>query len=93
MPRFQYTGLELISQFILSERLGPSPNAQHEAFTWVNHLGFSFTTTSPLEREMRELNRRADMGVRWSDKGIESVLKVLFHYRLNEQSVNPKEKT
>jgi len=25
MPRFQYTGLELISQFILSERLGPSP--------------------------------------------------------------------
>ena len=68
-------------------------NAKHEAFTWMNHLGFSFTTTSPLEREMRELNRRADMGVRWSDKGIESVLKVLFHYRLNEQSVNPKEKT
>jgi hypothetical protein len=68
-------------------------NAQHEAFTWANHLGFSFTTTSPLEREMRELNRRADMGVRWSDKGIESVLKVLFHYRLNEQSVNPKEVT
>lgn len=25
MPRFQYAGLELISQFILSERLGPSP--------------------------------------------------------------------
>jgi hypothetical protein len=68
-------------------------NAQHETFTWANHLGFSFTTTSPLEREMRELNRRADIGVRWSNKGIESVLKVLFHYRLNEQSVNPLEKT
>jgi hypothetical protein len=68
-------------------------NAQHEAFTWANHLGFSFTTTSPLEREMRELNRRADMGVRWTDKGIESVLKVLFYYRMNEQSVNPKEVT
>jgi len=27
MPRFQYTGLELISQFILSERLGPSPGS------------------------------------------------------------------
>ena len=26
MPRFQYAGLELISQFILSERLGPSPS-------------------------------------------------------------------
>ena len=25
MPRFQYAGLELISQFILSERWGPSP--------------------------------------------------------------------
>ena len=68
-------------------------NAQHEAFTWVKHLEFSFTTTSPLEREMRELNRRADVGTRWSDKGIENVLKVLFYYRLNEKSVNPKETT
>lgn len=68
-------------------------NAQHETFTWANHLGFVFTTTSPLEREMRELNRRADIGVRWSNKGIESVLKVLFYYRLNEQSVNPIEET
>ena len=25
MPRFQYAGLELISQFILSERWDPSP--------------------------------------------------------------------
>ena len=68
-------------------------NAQVEAFTWVNNSGFSFTTTSPLEREMRELNRRADVGTRWTDKGIENVLKVLFHYRLNEKSVNPKDKT
>lgn len=68
-------------------------NAQVEAFTWVNNSGFSFTTTSPLEREMRELNRRADVGTRWTDKGIENVLKVLFHYRLNEKSANPKDKT
>lgn len=68
-------------------------NAEHEAFTWVNDLKFSYRTTSPLEREMRELNRRANIGVRWSDKGIESVLKVLFYYRLNEKSVNPKEET
>lgn len=68
-------------------------NAEHEAFTWVNDLGFTYTTTSPLEREMRELNRRADVGVRWSDKGIENVLKVLFYYRLNEKPVNPKEET
>jgi hypothetical protein len=68
-------------------------NAQAEAFTWVSNSGFSFTTTSPLEREMRELNRRADVGTRWTDKGIENVLKVLFHYRLNEKSANPKDKT
>ncbi|NIP23955.1 MAG: hypothetical protein GWO38_09075 [Phycisphaerae bacterium] len=42
---------------------------------------------------MRELNRRADVGVRWSDKGVESVLKLLFYYRLNETPVNPKEET
>lgn len=68
-------------------------NAEHEAFTWVNDLGFTYKTTSPLEREMRELNRRADIGVRWSNKGIESVLKVLFHYRLNEKPINPKEES
>jgi hypothetical protein len=28
MPRFQYAGLELISKFILSERLGPSPTVE-----------------------------------------------------------------
>jgi len=50
-------------------------NAQAEAFTWVSNSGFSFTTTSPLEREMRELNRRADVGTRWTDKGIENVKK------------------
>jgi len=38
---------------------------------------------------MRELNRRADVGARWSDRGIENVLTVLFHYRLNEKPVVP----
>ena len=68
-------------------------NAEHEAFTWTNDSGFTYRTTSPLEREMRELNRRADIGVRWSDQGVESVLKVLFYYRLNEKPVNLKEET
>lgn len=68
-------------------------HAEHEAFTWTNDSGFTYRTTSPLEREMRELNRRADIGVRWSDQGVESVLKVLFYYRLNETPVNPKEET
>lgn len=58
-------------------------NARMEAFTFLGER-FSYTTTSPLEREMRELNRRADVGARWSIKGIENVLKVLMHRRLNQ---------
>lgn len=67
-------------------------NARFEAFTYRGDSNFTYATTTPIEREMRELNRRADVGVRWSDKGIENVLKVLFHYRLNEsQAQNLKE--
>jgi len=57
--------------------------AGNEAFTFLSAPGIAYSTTSPLEREMRELNRRADVGVRWSTQGVENVLKVLFHYRLN----------
>lgn len=64
-------------------------NAQSETYTWQADEGFAFTTTAPLEREMRELNRRTDVGVRWSEQGVENVLKVLFHYRLNETSAVP----
>jgi len=64
-------------------------NAQPQTFTWQADKGFAFTTTAPLEREMRELNRRADVGARWSERGIENVLTVLFHYRLNEIPIVP----
>jgi len=60
--------------------------AGDEAFTFLKAPGITYSTTSPLEREMRELNRRADVGVRWSTTGVENVLKVLFHYRLNLKS-------
>ena len=94
------TGPEKLKTFIkelqnngLKQSATHLSNAVHEAFTWINDSGFTYKTTSPLEREMRELNRRADVGVRWSDKGVESVLKLLFYYRLNETPVNPKEET
>jgi len=58
-------------------------NAEKEAFTYTKEP-FSYIDTSPLEREMRELNRRADIGARWSPKGLENVLKLMFHQRLNE---------
>jgi len=67
-------------------------NARHETFTYRADNNFAYTTTTPLEREMRELNRRADVGVRWSDKGIENVLKVLFHYRLNTSKLKEPER-
>lgn len=61
-------------------------NAASEAFTFLKEPGFSYIDTSPLEREMRELNRRVDVGARWSPSGVENLLKVLFHQRLNESS-------
>lgn len=60
-------------------------NAEEEAFTYLKEP-FAYIDTSPLEREMRELNRRADIGARWSPKGLENVLKIMFHQRLNEVS-------
>jgi hypothetical protein len=62
-------------------------NARSETFTYRADGNFAYATTTPIEREMRELNRRADVGVRWSVKGVENVLKVLFHYRLNESKL------
>ncbi len=64
--------------------------AKKEALVFHNVEGFTFTTTTPLEREMRELNSRADVGARWSEKGIENVLKVLFHLRLNQTTQTTK---
>ena len=63
-------------------------NAAPEAFTFLKEPGFSYIDTSPLEREMREINRRVDIGARWSPSGVESVLKVLLHQRLNETSMS-----
>jgi hypothetical protein len=60
-------------------------NAANEAFSYLKEP-FDYIDTSPLEREMRELNRRADIGARWSPQGLENVLKLLFHQRLNEPS-------
>lgn len=62
---------------------GHLENAAKETFTYLKEP-FAYIDTSPLEREMRELNRRADIGTRWSPKGLENVLKLMFHHRLNE---------
>lgn len=44
---------------------------------------FPYPTTSPVEREMREINRRSDVGVRWSTIGVENLLNVKTFRKLN----------
>ena len=58
-------------------------NAEPEIATFREH-GIVGYTTSPVEREMREINRRVDIGVRWSIPGVENLLLVKMHLALNE---------
>lgn len=39
--------------------------------------------TSAVEREFREINRRTEVGARWSDPGVERVARLLEEVRLN----------
>ncbi len=57
-------------------------NAEKE-LTVSRENNFPYHTTAPIEREMREINRRVDIGVRWSKQGVENLLKVKMHKRLN----------
>jgi hypothetical protein len=41
-------------------------------------------TSSVMEREMREINRRGDLGVRWSDRGIDNLLRLRAARRINK---------
>jgi len=40
-------------------------------------------TTSVIEREMREINRRTDVGARWSESGIDRLLRLRHSKRIN----------
>jgi len=39
--------------------------------------------TGAAEREFREINRRTELGARWSDEGAERVARLLEEVRLN----------
>lgn len=47
----------------------------HSEEDW-NNKG-KHTSNSLIEREMREINRRTDIGCRWSDKGVYKLIKLL----------------
>jgi hypothetical protein len=40
-------------------------------------------STSVIEREMREINRRADVGARWSIPGVDHLLRLRHSKRIN----------
>lgn len=45
-------------------------------------------TTSVNEREMREINRRTDVGARWSVKGVDNLLRLRHSKRINPDDFN-----
>jgi hypothetical protein len=64
-------------------------NARDELFT-VTRLKeqgmapeLAMVATGPVEREFREINRRTEIGARWTDEGVERVVRLLEEVRLN----------
>lgn len=45
--------------------------------------GIPLLSNSPVERVMREIDRRVDNGARWSKKGLEAITNVRLHYLYN----------
>jgi len=56
-------------------------NAMVNAWTYRAFNKSVPTTTSLVEREMREINRRTDVGVRWSIEGVKNILNLNLGYR------------
>lgn len=80
----RYQGFfEKLRTYQLFNSFGHLKNTQDEIATSRDN-GFSYHTTSPVEREMREINRRADIGVRWSVPGIENLLLVKTYIAMNK---------
>jgi len=75
--------LEKLKTSLLFNSFGHLKNARNEIAT-SRENGFDYHTTSPVEREMREINRRADIGVRWSVAGIENLLLVKTYLAMNK---------
>lgn len=63
--------------------------AEAEAFTFKTPISdlsptlARLTAQGPIERQMRELNRRADIGTRWSPEGLDAVLLLATLHRLD----------
>jgi hypothetical protein len=53
-----------------------------------SHYRPSERTTSVIEREMREINRRTDVGARWSVTGVDNLLRLRHSKRINPDDFN-----
>jgi hypothetical protein len=64
-------------------------NARNELFTVtrLKEQGMApeivMVATGPVEREFREINRRTEIGARWTEEGVERVARLLQEVRLN----------
>lgn len=56
-----------------------------DLFTYTQ-ANVAYKANSPIEREMRELNRRTDVGARWTKKGLLSVLNLRLAYEKRHDS-------
>jgi hypothetical protein len=69
------------------KRLVQSPRSKAMLLDSISRIMFprrsAQRTTSPAEREMREINRRTDVGAQWSVSGINNMLKLRHGMRLN----------
>lgn len=74
-----------LSQKGLSNAAGYLETAAPYVFTYREHPdgmffherrleSWAISSTSPLERQMREINRRTDVGVRWTASGVQNLI-------------------
>lgn len=90
---------ELIDQHAL-KAAGHLQRARSEVFTFLTHPGAGRLLfgdkgrpelgTGVLERVMRELNRRTDVGVRWSIEGVRAVLMIKLQHKYRHGPWSPE---
>lgn len=81
----QYTAFtDRLGQAGLPKSFKHLKNAEKELIV-SRENDFPYHTTAPIEREMREINRRAEIGVRWSTRGVQNLLRVKMFRRLKNR--------
>ncbi|MFW6029515.1 MAG: ISH6 family transposase [Halanaerobiales bacterium] len=79
VEQLQINGLENTANFI--------NRGLKDLFTYLEE-DIPFKATSPIEREMREINRRSDVGARWTVVGLSNLLNLRLAYEKNRKTWN-----